>query len=184
MSHLSQTCQGLRVLIVSHGNIMVAFRIRLERYFETLSISHFRFLLLFSYRMEQRKMRNIMDDPDEKLYNGHILHYSRRDPETGEVHPHINWVRSICTLSPFLVPLLFSFVSPSSNSQHDLRSMGYQQDGYELEENPPCDIFQRRAPRHCPRSPSGPSSPSSPSLASLHLSFPILPLQFIPFYLQ
>jgi len=77
MSQLSHTCQGLRVLVVGHGNIMVSFRIRLEQ-------------------MDQRKLRSIMDDAKEKMENGHILHYSRRDPISGEVGPHLSWLRSVC----------------------------------------------------------------------------------------
>lgn len=77
LSQLQETCSGFSVILVCHGNIMTAFRIRLER-------------------MKQADFRSTIDDPKETIYNCQIIHYSRRDPWTGEVHPEMNWMRSIC----------------------------------------------------------------------------------------
>jgi hypothetical protein len=34
-------------------------------------------------------------EPEDKMVNCQILHYSRKDPKTGEVLPFINWVRTV-----------------------------------------------------------------------------------------
>jgi hypothetical protein len=39
---------------------------------------------------------NTSSNPHDKMYNGHILHYTRRNPETGEIEPIPKWVKSIC----------------------------------------------------------------------------------------
>lgn len=82
---LHRECAGLRVIIVAHGDVMRAFRVRLER------MPEWRFYeLLFS------------KNPKDRLHNGQVLHYSRRNPETGRISPHINWMRSVCTTDPSL----------------------------------------------------------------------------------
>jgi len=71
-------CAGQKVIAVCHGNILSAFRVRLER-------------------MSQRRYQELhhSSDPRDKMSNGQILHYTRRDPETGEIAPYPNWLRSI-----------------------------------------------------------------------------------------
>jgi len=83
INQLQEAASGFRVLIVCHGNIMLAFRIRLER-------------------MKQSTFRTILSDPKQKIHNGHVIHYTRRDPQTGEIAPTINWMRSICPWDPTL----------------------------------------------------------------------------------
>lgn len=70
-------CPGQKVIAVCHGNILSAFRVRLER-------------------MSQRRYQELQhsDDPRDRMYNGQILHYTRRDPETGEIAPYPTWFRS------------------------------------------------------------------------------------------
>jgi|GEM_PF-6131499 len=34
------------------------------------------------------------------LVNCQVLHYTRRDPETGELAAHLNWMRSVCPNEP------------------------------------------------------------------------------------
>lgn len=51
--------------------------------------------------MKQSTFRTILSDPKEKIHNGQIIHYTRRDPQTGEIAPTINWMRSICTFHWF-----------------------------------------------------------------------------------
>lgn len=48
--------------------------------------------------MSQRKFRELEESTDDrdKLWNCQIIHYTRRDPETGIVAPNFYWVRSIC----------------------------------------------------------------------------------------
>ena len=74
---LAESFSGFRVALVCHGNIMLAFRIRLER-------------------MKQQRFRELLKNPQHKICNGHVLHYTRRDPENGEIHAHLSWVRSVC----------------------------------------------------------------------------------------
>jgi broad specificity phosphatase PhoE len=71
-------CAGQRIIAVCHGNIITAFRVRIER-------------------MSQRRYQETIHtkDPHFKMFNGHIVHYTRRDPETGEISQYPNWVRFI-----------------------------------------------------------------------------------------
>jgi NAD+ kinase len=76
---LHRECADRRVLLVCHGEVMWAFRVRLER-------------------MSQETYRGLdrTRDPKVKLYNCQVLHYTRRDPATGELADHLNWMRSVC----------------------------------------------------------------------------------------
>eukprot|EP01116_Phalansterium_solitarium_P009430 TRINITY_DN23557_c0_g1_i1.p1 TRINITY_DN23557_c0_g1~~TRINITY_DN23557_c0_g1_i1.p1 ORF type:complete len:336 (-),score=84.95 TRINITY_DN23557_c0_g1_i1:335-1315(-) len=67
------------VVAVCHGNLMMAFRVRLEK-------------------MHQDRFTELEEShsPLDKIHHGHILHYTRRNPETGEMQPVPGWVRSIC----------------------------------------------------------------------------------------
>lgn len=40
----------------------------------------------------------------DQIHNGHILHYTRVDPHTGEVHPFFLWMRSVCPWDTKLSP--------------------------------------------------------------------------------
>jgi broad specificity phosphatase PhoE len=76
---LRTSCSGFRVIVVCHGNILLGFRVRLER-------------------MNQDQYRKWQKDPSpkSKFHNCQILHYSRRDPVTKRVSSTFEWVRSIC----------------------------------------------------------------------------------------
>lgn len=80
---LHRECSGKRVIIVSHGEVMWAFRVRLER-----------------MTQERWHELEISTDPLDRMNNGQILHYTRRDPRTGTVAEHLNWMRSICPTNP------------------------------------------------------------------------------------
>ena len=76
---LHRECSDMRVIMICHADLMWGFRVRLER-------------------MPQSRYR-ILDeskDPKDHIHNCHILHYTRRDPATGFLHPHLDWLRSIC----------------------------------------------------------------------------------------
>lgn len=79
LNTLHRECSDKRVVMVNHGEIMWAFRVRLER------MPVFRFLELDASK-----------HPHDKIHNCQILHYTRRDPLTGEVIPHLGWMRSVC----------------------------------------------------------------------------------------
>eukprot|EP00727_Mastigamoeba_balamuthi_P006127 m51a1_g2133 putative phosphoglycerate mutase family protein (377) ;mRNA; r:1709261-1711117 len=74
---LSQNCAGLRVIAVVHRNVMMALRVVIER--------------IPQLRFEEV----LLKDHDSYMDNCHILHYSRRDPVSREIHTHLNWVRSL-----------------------------------------------------------------------------------------
>lgn len=76
---LHRECNDKRVIIVCHGEVMWAFRIRLER------LSQRRF-----HELETSK------DSKDRMNNGQILHYSRRDPTSGVMMSHVGWMRSVC----------------------------------------------------------------------------------------
>jgi NAD+ kinase len=67
-----------KVIIVCHGEVMRAFRVAIER----MSTTRFH---------ELDKAR-----PFGYTYNCQIHHWSRRDPETGELGAYLNWFRSVC----------------------------------------------------------------------------------------
>ena len=75
---LHRECDGGRVLIICHGEIIRAFQTRIER------LSQMRFKELF-------KSNNDFDH----IYNGQIVHYTRRDPGSGTICPSMGWVRWI-----------------------------------------------------------------------------------------
>ncbi|NCS32437.1 histidine phosphatase family protein [bacterium] len=67
------------VLLVCHGELMWAARVRIER-----------------LRSDQFDTFNGSKDPLDKIHNCQIIHYTRQNPETGAVLSHFGWVRSIC----------------------------------------------------------------------------------------
>lgn len=77
LHELHRTCSGLRVLAVCHGNILKSIFVRLER-------------------MLQTDWHKFTTDEHYKTYNCQIIHYSRRNPETGEIHSKLQWVKSVC----------------------------------------------------------------------------------------
>ena len=74
-----------RVIIVCHGEVMWAFRVRLERLSE-----------------REYKRLDLSKDPHDRIHNCQILHYSRRDPATELTYPYANWMRSVCPLNTTL----------------------------------------------------------------------------------
>lgn len=77
LSTLKASCSGFRVLVVCHGNIMKAIRIRIER-------------------MSQQDFSKFTTDPLYKTYNCQIIWYTRRDPNTMRIARDFNWVKTIC----------------------------------------------------------------------------------------
>lgn len=75
---LHRECSDKRVIIVCHGEVMWGLRSLLER------MSPKRFLEL-----------DASDHPHDHINNCQILHYTRRDPETGKLNPYAKWMRSI-----------------------------------------------------------------------------------------
>lgn len=69
---------GKRVVIVCHGEVIRAFRVLLER-------------------MPQQKFKELYlsKEKENGIHNCEIIHYTRRDPETGTIEDHANWMRRI-----------------------------------------------------------------------------------------
>jgi NAD+ kinase len=80
---LHRECADKRVLIVCHGEVMWAFRVRLER------MSQVRY-------QELDYSKDVLD----KIHNCQVLHYTRHDPETGATASYLNWMRSVCPWDP------------------------------------------------------------------------------------
>ncbi len=75
---LHRECSDKRVILVCHGEVLWAFRVLVER----LPQSAF-------------KERHLSKNPDDRIHNCQVLHYTRRDPNTGELGRYANWVRMV-----------------------------------------------------------------------------------------
>ncbi len=78
---LHRECDGKNVVIVCHGEVMWAFRVRLER-------------------MSQETFHHLdsSKDPADRIHNCQILHYTRINPnvEDQTPTPYLGWMKSIC----------------------------------------------------------------------------------------
>lgn len=83
LNTLHRECSDKSVIIVCHGEVINAFRIRLER-------------------MTEEVYKTLMDsdDPNDRVYNGQIFHYTRRSPITDKLALHANWVRTVRPFGP------------------------------------------------------------------------------------
>ena len=74
---LHRECSDMKVIIVCHGEVMRAFRVLLER-------------------MPQERFREIvLNQKGYGVHNCEIMHYTRRDPDTGNIADHANWMRRV-----------------------------------------------------------------------------------------
>lgn len=75
---LHRECSDMRVILVCHGEVMRAFRVLLER-------------------MPQQKFKEmyLSEENEDRVFNCEVWHYTRRDPETGKIDDHANWMRRI-----------------------------------------------------------------------------------------
>ena len=90
---LRRECSREKVIIVCHGEVMWAFRARVER----LTPGNF---------IEMHHSDNPHDQVSAlthcQIQNGNVLHYTRVDPESGEIHPEFRWYRMSCPWKPEL----------------------------------------------------------------------------------
>ncbi|TMW56602.1 hypothetical protein Poli38472_006612 [Pythium oligandrum] len=84
---LHRECADKKAIVVCHGEVMWAIRTRLER-------------------MSQDTFRELQESGQmvDQIHNGHILHYTRRDPLTGELAPFFTHMRSVCPWNEKLSP--------------------------------------------------------------------------------
>jgi NAD+ kinase len=103
---LHRECADRRVLIVCHGEVMWGFRVRLER-------------------MSQERYRELDQsrEPQVKIHNCQVLHYTRRDPTTGVLGAHLNWVRSVCPWDSTLSSNEWQGIRRPSYANDDLRAV-------------------------------------------------------------
>ena len=75
---LHRECSDKRVIIVCHGEVMRAFRVLIER-------------------MPQQRFKDtyLSKESKNRLHNCEIFHYTRKNPETGTIEDHANWLRRI-----------------------------------------------------------------------------------------
>ena len=74
---LHRECEGLSVIVVTHGEVMSAVRAALEY-------------------LSDETWLDLDEDKSRKICNTHIYHYTRRDPETGEVGKYLSRRRAVC----------------------------------------------------------------------------------------
>lgn len=84
---LNRRFTNKRVLIVAHGELMWAFRMRFER------------LTQLRYRQMQREAAT-----SERIHNAQTIVYSRRCPVSGDLSSDFRWTRSVCPWDPTLSP--------------------------------------------------------------------------------
>ena len=70
-----------RALLVCHGESIGAFKAKIEQ-------------------MSQLQFERWSTDPNEKIANGEIIHYTRRDPDTGATSEHLDWRRTVVPGDP------------------------------------------------------------------------------------
>lgn len=76
---LHRECFDKKVIVVCHGEVMEAYRQLIER-------------MPRDKWIELNKSKADFD----RVHNCQILHYTRRNPQNGELSTHLNWMRSIC----------------------------------------------------------------------------------------
>jgi broad specificity phosphatase PhoE len=76
---LHRECSEMSVGIVCHGEVMWAFRTRLER-----------------IPFERFNQLDVSKDPHDRIHNCQIIHYTRRNPKSEKLEPYLGWFRSVC----------------------------------------------------------------------------------------
>ncbi len=69
---------------------------------------------------EQWRALLLSGDPCDKIHNGQVLHYTRRDPATGRYSDRLEWVRSACPWDRARSNEDWRHIEPPSFSNEDL----------------------------------------------------------------
>jgi NAD+ kinase len=104
---LHRECYDKRVVVVCHGEVMLAFRQLIER-------------------LPLDKWVEIGDqkrDPRNRINNCQVIHYTRRNPETGELSPHLGWMRSVCPWDESLSSNIWQPIQRKRFSNEELLSV-------------------------------------------------------------
>ncbi len=81
-----------KAILVCHGDFIRACRMDIER------IDMRRFIEIYNFN-DPFYMKN-SDDSFYRIMNGHVIHYTRVNPTTGDVTPYYAWMRSFCPSAP------------------------------------------------------------------------------------
>ncbi|KAI9914543.1 hypothetical protein PsorP6_008394 [Peronosclerospora sorghi] len=84
---LNHECHNRRAIVVAHGEVIWAMRTRLERMSQDTFI-------------ELQESGRMVD----QIHNGHVLHYTRKDPQTEKMAPFFTHLRSVCPWNEKLSP--------------------------------------------------------------------------------
>lgn len=78
LSTLHRECSDMKVIMVCHGEVIRALRVLIER-------------------MPQQRFKEtyLSKESVDGIHNCEVLHYSRRNPETGKVEDYIHWLRRV-----------------------------------------------------------------------------------------
>ena len=103
LNQIGRDCAGGSCLLSTHEDVMWAARFILEG-------------------MTQEQWRELLlsDDPCDKIHNGQVLHYSRRDPQTGAISDRLAWVRSVCPWAPERARARWEPIQPPSFTNDEL----------------------------------------------------------------
>lgn len=74
---LHRECEGKRVLVVTHGEFMWAAR------------AEFEYLTDEQWILADK-------NPEQKIHNTQVIHYSRINPESDSQEKYLSWVKSVC----------------------------------------------------------------------------------------
>lgn len=103
LNRLGRECPGGSCILSTHEDVMWAARFVVER-------------------MTQEQWRELLlsDDPCDKIHNGQVVQYTRRDPMTGRLSDRLEWVRSVCPWDPARSRGEWHHIQPPSFSNEDL----------------------------------------------------------------
>lgn len=63
------------------------------------------------------------EDPADRLHNCQIIHYTRRDPASGTLSAHLDWMRSVCPWDPSLSSNAWRAIERRTYSNAELLEM-------------------------------------------------------------
>lgn len=103
LNTLRRDCPGGSCILSTHEDVMWAARFVIEG-------------------MTQEQWRGLLlsDDPRDKIHNGQVLHYSRKDPAGGRCSNRLEWVRAACPWDPARCTEQWRRIEPPSFSNDDL----------------------------------------------------------------
>jgi broad specificity phosphatase PhoE len=109
LSTLHREMSGKRVIIVCHGELM-----------ET-AMFHF-----FRWTPQQYADYRQSKDPVNRVHNGQIFTFSRRNPHTGDIGDSVDWFQSVCPTDLSLSDLAWQRIDRPTFSNDQLLELAHQ----------------------------------------------------------